>query len=56
MAANDPGLMQMGAEADEPTKGALVDTNDESDQVERPLAPDQFDEHLETTRWEIWCL
>ncbi len=55
MAANDPGLAQMGALAEDPAKGAIEATKD-GDLVEedRPVAPDQFDEKFETGKYEIW--
>jgi hypothetical protein len=53
MASNDPGLAQMGAEANEPIKGAILGSID-LEEAERPVAPDQLDERFETSRWEIW--
>ena len=51
MASAEPGLATLGAFAVDPTKGAIgvpVDTD-------TPVAPDQFDERYETSRWEIWA-
>ncbi|KAK6001746.1 hypothetical protein QM012_002236 [Aureobasidium pullulans] len=53
MASNDPGLVQLGAEANEPLKGA-VHASIDLEEAERPVAPDQLDERYETSRWEIW--
>ena len=61
MAANDPGLAPLGANAEDPTKGAVekkaVDGEKNGTLVEdeRPVAPDQFDEKFETSRTEIWA-
>lgn len=51
MASNEPGLAPLSAPGDDPTKGA-VDVPVETD---TPVAPDQFDERYETSRWEIWA-
>lgn len=51
MAANDPGLAPLNAPAEDPTKGAVHVPGD----TETPVAPDQFDEHYETSRSEIWA-
>jgi len=53
MASNDPGLAQLGAEANEPMKGAVHGSFD-LEGAECPVAPDQLDERFETSRWEIW--
>lgn len=53
MASNDPGLAQLGAEANEPIKGAVLGSID-LEEAECPVAPDQLDEGFETSRWEIW--
>ncbi|GAB7356451.1 hypothetical protein MBLNU459_g7219t1 [Dothideomycetes sp. NU459] len=54
MASNDPGLVAMGATAEDPQKGAYLETKQGQVEEDRPVAPDQFDERFETTRWEIW--
>lgn len=55
MASNDPGLAPVAAPAEDPTKGALYEKDGEGMvENERPVAPDQFDENYETSRWEIW--
>ncbi|KAG9763919.1 hypothetical protein KCU73_g1202, partial [Aureobasidium melanogenum] len=53
MASNNPGLAQLGAEANEPIKGAVLQSVD-LEEVECPVAPDQLDERYATSRWEIW--
>ena len=53
MASNDPGLAQLGAEANEPIKGAVHGSID-LEEAESPVASDQLDERYETSRWEIW--
>ncbi|KAG9977911.1 hypothetical protein KCU78_g22211, partial [Aureobasidium melanogenum] len=53
MASNDPGLAQLGAEANEPIKGAVLESVD-LEEAECPVAPDQLDERYATSRWEIW--
>jgi hypothetical protein len=55
MAANDPGLAQAAAEAYDPTREMVEETKDGMIEEERPVAPDQFDERYETSRWEIWA-
>ncbi|KAK1914022.1 hypothetical protein P3342_007268 [Pyrenophora teres f. teres] len=50
MASNEPGLAPLSAPAFDPTKGA-VDVPVE----DTPVAPDQFDERFETSRWELWA-
>lgn len=54
MATNDPGLLALGAPAEEPYKGAVEQTKDGLIEDDRPVAPDQFDERFKTSRWEIW--
>lgn len=54
MATNDPGLLALGAPAEEPYKGAVEQTKDGLIEEDRPVAPDQFDERFETSRREIW--
>lgn len=55
MASNDPGLAPLGASAEEPTKGSVVQqTKNGLVEEDHPVAPDQFDERFETSRWEIW--
>ena len=51
MASNEPGLAPLSAPAFDPTKGA-VDIPVDSD---TPVAPDQFDERYETSKWELWA-
>ncbi|KAG9524175.1 hypothetical protein KCV07_g2007, partial [Aureobasidium melanogenum] len=53
MASNDPGLAQLGAEANEPIKGAVLQSVD-LEEAECPVAPDQLDERYATSHWEIW--
>jgi MFS-type transporter involved in bile tolerance (Atg22 family) len=66
MASNDPGLATVAAPAEDPLKGAVVNTS--SNTSERPassaeeivateevIAPDQFDERYTTTRNETWA-
>ncbi|KAI9820222.1 MAG: hypothetical protein M1827_005844 [Pycnora praestabilis] len=53
MAANDPGLAPMSALAEDPVKGEVA--GDTILEDERPVAPDQFDEKYETTKWEIYA-
>lgn len=56
MAANDPGLVQAGNQAEDPTKGAVeVGKDGQLSEDERPVAPDQFDEKFQTGKWEIWA-
>lgn len=55
MAANDPGFAQTAAPGADPTKGAVIETCQGSlVEEERPVAPDQFEERYETSKWEIW--
>ena len=55
MAANDPGLAPMAAPAVDPAKGMIEAGKDGMVEEERPIAPDQFDEKYETSKWEIWA-
>ena len=55
MAANDPGLAQIGALAEDTTKGAIEKRNGSLVEEERPVAPDQFDTRYETSTTEIWA-
>lgn len=55
MAANDPGLHPVGALGDDPIKGEVEKQRDGSIQEDEPVvAPDQFDERYETSKYEIW--
>lgn len=53
MASNDPGLASFTATAEDPTKGAIDGST--GAETDRPVAPDQFDEKFEATKWEIWA-
>ncbi|KAI9828942.1 MAG: hypothetical protein M1819_006441 [Sarea resinae] len=53
MAANDPGLAPLGALAEDPKKGGIEATD--SLEEEQPVAPDQFDERYQTSRFELWA-
>jgi len=53
MASNDPGLAPFTATAEDPTKGAIDGSI--GTETDRPVAPDQFDEKFEATKWEIWA-
>ncbi|KAK3708626.1 hypothetical protein LTR37_011348 [Vermiconidia calcicola] len=56
MASNDPGLAQLAANAEDPTKGAIDQGKDGAlVEEERPVAPDQFDDKYTTSKWEIWA-
>jgi len=56
MASNDPGLAQVAAPAEDPTKGDVEVSKDGSlVEEERPVAPDQFDERYQTGKYEIWA-
>ncbi|KAK4966087.1 hypothetical protein LTR66_012045 [Elasticomyces elasticus] len=58
MASNDPGFAVLSAPAEDPTKGAVKETgsgNVSLIEEERPIAPDQFDDRFETSKWEIWA-
>lgn len=56
MAAPDPGLAQVAAAAEDPSKG-MVEGHKDGAVVDEahPVAPDQFDEKFETSRHEIWA-
>jgi len=54
MASVEPGLAAATAPAEDPIEGAYIEKGDGLVQNERPVAPDQFDEHYETSRLEIW--
>ena len=53
MASNDPSLAPFTATAEDPTKGAIDSSTGAG--TDRPVAPDQFDEKFEATKWEIWA-
>jgi len=56
MAANDPGLAQMAAPAEDPRKGDVKVTKEGSlAEDERPVAPDQFDAKYVTGKYELWA-
>ncbi|KAI9877012.1 MAG: hypothetical protein M1830_005055 [Pleopsidium flavum] len=62
MASNDPGLVLMSANVEDPRKGGLVEKshistsdNDVFIAEERPVAPDQFDARYQTSKSEIWA-
>ncbi|KAF2718859.1 MFS general substrate transporter [Polychaeton citri CBS 116435] len=57
MAANDPGLAQASALAEDTLKGAVERRHDDGIIIEddHPVAPDQFNPKYETTKWEIWA-
>ena len=56
MASNDPGLAPMGANAEDPMKGAVEEDKDgRLIEDDRPVAPDQFDEKYQTDKREIWA-
>ena len=58
MAANDPGLAQMNAPAEDPAQGAVMEKEEKDGMVteeDHPIAPDQQDERYETSKWEIWA-
>lgn len=55
MSAPNPGLAQLAAPGEDPTKGMVEDKDGAIREEERPVAPDQFDEKYETSRWEIWA-
>lgn len=52
MASNDPGFAVIPT-AEDPKKGGIEAGS--LPEEERPVAPDQFDPHYETSRWEIWA-
>ncbi|KAI6795029.1 hypothetical protein KC361_g5279 [Hortaea werneckii] len=55
MAANDPGLAQTSAAAEDPSKGMVESTKDAGVLEEtHAVAPDQFDQKYETSKYEIW--
>lgn len=55
MAANDPGLAQTAAAAEDPSKGMVENTKDAGILEEtHAIAPDQFDQLYETSKYEIW--
>ncbi|KAI7539140.1 hypothetical protein KC316_g15734 [Hortaea werneckii] len=55
MAANDPGLAQTAAPAEDPSKGMVENTKDGGILEEtHAIAPDQFDQKYETSKSEIW--
>ncbi|TKA49551.1 hypothetical protein B0A54_00218 [Friedmanniomyces endolithicus] len=55
MASAPPGLAQVSAPADDPSKGMVEDGKDGLVEQDHPIAPDQYDERFETSRWEIWA-
>lgn len=62
MASNDPVLIGLAANAEDPQKGGFVEkrhiptsNDDVLTTEERPVAPDQFDSRFQTSRWEIWA-
>lgn len=56
MAANDPGLAQVAAPAEDPWKGDVEVSKDGTlVEDERPVAPDQFDEKFQTGKYELWA-
>ncbi|KAI9688684.1 MAG: hypothetical protein M1822_001041 [Bathelium mastoideum] len=55
MAANDPGLAPLAADAEDTKKGGLEEHAGVPEESDRPVAPDQFDEKYETTKLEIWA-
>lgn len=57
MASNDPGLAQAAAPAEDPSKGMVVEDPKDGmlEEEEHPIAPDQFDEKYETSKYEIWA-
>ncbi|KAF2487978.1 autophagy-related protein 22-like protein [Neohortaea acidophila] len=55
MAAPNPGLAQVAADAEDPTRGAVEKQADGSIVEDvQPVAPDQFEEKFLTSKWEIW--
>lgn len=55
MSAPDTGMVPLaGAPAEDPIKGAIQDKESGIVEDGNPVAPDQFDERFETSRWEIW--
>ncbi|KAK1067459.1 hypothetical protein LTR74_006320 [Friedmanniomyces endolithicus] len=55
MASAAPGLAQVAASAEDPSKGMVEDGKDGLVEQDHPVAPDQYDERFETSRWEIWA-
>ncbi|KAK1066229.1 hypothetical protein LTR74_007277 [Friedmanniomyces endolithicus] len=55
MASAAPGLAQVSAPAEDPSKGMVEDGKDGLVEQDHPIAPDQYDERFETSRWEIWA-
>ncbi len=55
MASAAPGLAQVAASAEDPSKGMVEDGKDGLVEQDHPIAPDQYDERFETSRWEIWA-
>ncbi|KAK0936186.1 hypothetical protein LTR29_012196 [Friedmanniomyces endolithicus] len=55
MASAPPGLAQVSAPAEDPSKGMVEDGKDGLVEQDHPIAPDQYDERFETSRWEIWA-
>lgn len=45
----------MAALGEDPTKGMVESRKGSMVEEERPVAPDQFDERYETSKWEIWA-
>ena len=52
MASNDPDFAPMPM-AENPLKGPVEALGAPED--DQPVAPDQFDERYETSRWEVWA-
>lgn len=60
MAANDPGPAPalVSAKTDEDSIKADVQVrhdNDSMGELDRPVAPDQFDERFQTGKYELWA-
>lgn len=59
MAAPDPGVAPLAAApAVDPIKGDAIEKDGEGNIIEtddHPIAPDQFDERYQTTKYEIWA-
>lgn len=53
MASNDPGLAAATAPAEDPLRGAVEKYG--AYEEEQPIAPDQFDPKLETTKLELYA-
>ena len=43
------------ADKEDPTKGAVEEEDGQLVEEDRPVAPDQFDEKYETSKYEIWA-